>query len=247
MDGPRRQDNTDSQYRSFRSNIPYMAALLIFHPLCRKAYNRFYRPLPPNKTAVDTAEARLNQRASFDYTFALIFLAALHGFSVFKVLAILWLNYNLATSLPRQYLPAFTWVFNIGVLFANELCDGYMYKDLAAMLSGTSPHLLRSAPLNGTLMAWGAWMDDWGGIMKRWEILFNLTVLRLISFNLDYYWSLDYRSSSPMEVSSLSLSLCLSLQIATPIFLIFFLLLESTLTVLRRNNPTSPRCRSATV
>jgi D-alanyl-lipoteichoic acid acyltransferase DltB (MBOAT superfamily) len=36
--------------------------------------------------------------------------------------------------------------------------------------------------------------------MSRWEILFNITILRLISFNLDYYWSLDRRSGSPIEV-----------------------------------------------
>lgn len=197
------QDNTDAQYHSFRANIPYMAALLTLHPLCRKVYNKLYRPLPQGKTPIDTAEARLNQRASFDYTFALIFLAALHGFSIFKVLTILWLNYNLVTSLPRKYVPVFTWVFNIGVLFANELGDGYMYKDIATLLSGTSPHLVRGGPIDGTLVAWGAWMDTCGGIMKRWQILFNITVLRLISFNMDYYWSLNYRSSSPMEVRTI--------------------------------------------
>jgi protein-cysteine N-palmitoyltransferase HHAT len=25
--------------------------------------------------------------------------------------------------------------------------------------------------------------------MHRWQILFNITTLRMISFNLDYYWS----------------------------------------------------------
>ncbi|CAN8100939.1 unnamed protein product [Discula destructiva] len=198
----RKIDNTDAQYRSFRSNLPYLAALLTLHPLCRKAWNKFYRPLPPGKTVADTAQARLEQRASFDYSFALIFLAALHGFSMFKVLAILWINYNLATNLPRRYIPVATWTFNIGVLFLNELCDGYKYRDIAMVLSGTSPYLVRTAPINGTLTDWGAWLDSWGGIMSRWEILFNITVLRLISFNLDYYWSLNYRSSSPMEKQS---------------------------------------------
>jgi hypothetical protein len=47
---------------------------------------------------------------------------------------------------------------------------------------------------------WGSWLDSHGGIMPRWEILFNITVLRLISFNLDYYWSLDRRAESPLEV-----------------------------------------------
>lgn len=177
-----------------------MALLLIFHPLCRKAWNKFCRPLPTGKTMTDEAEARLEQRASFDYTFAMIFLAALHGFSMFKVLAILYLNFNIATGLPKKYVPVATWVFNIGTLFANELCSGYHYKDVATVLSGTSPFLVGTVPVEGTLVSWGAWLDSWGGIMSRWEILFNITVLRLISFNFDYYWSLDYRGVSPIEV-----------------------------------------------
>lgn len=195
------QDNTDAQYFNFRFNLRYLALLLTFHPLLRKAWNKFYRRVPIGKTVADTAEARLEQRASYDYFFAIVFLGALHGFSMLKVLAILYINYNMATSLPRRYIPLATWVFGIGILFANELCDGYKYRDLAAILSGTPPYLLRAAPVEGSLASWGAWMDSWGGIMSRWEILFNFTVLRMISFNLDFYWSQGYRSASPMEVS----------------------------------------------
>lgn len=51
---------------------------------------------------------------------------------------------------------------------------------------------------------WGTWLDSHGGLIPRWEILFNITVLRLISFNLDYYWSLDYNSASAIEVTPFS-------------------------------------------
>lgn len=147
------------------------------------------------------AEARLEQRASFDFIFAMIFLAALHGFSLFKVLAILGINYNIATRLPRKLVPVATWIFNISTLFANELCIGYRYKDMAAVVSGYSPMMVRTAPVTSGLVAWGAWLDTYGGLMGRWEVLFNITVLRLISFNLDYYWSLDQRGgANPIEV-----------------------------------------------
>lgn len=36
----RKVDNSDAQYRSFRDNIPYMALVVILHPLLRKAYER---------------------------------------------------------------------------------------------------------------------------------------------------------------------------------------------------------------
>jgi hypothetical protein len=123
---------------------------------------------------------------------------ALHGFSAFKILLILYINFCIATRLPRKYVPAATWIFNISTLFANELAEGYKFEKIAAYL----------LPLDGVTLQetnvahnWGIWLDSYGGIMSRWEILFNLTVLRLISFNMDYYFSLDRRSGSPEEVS----------------------------------------------
>jgi hypothetical protein len=138
----------------------------------------------------------MEQRASFDFGWALVFLAAVHGFSIFKVLLILYTNYSLATRLPKKYIPAVTWIFNIGILFANELSDGYKYQEMATFFSPADAKL----PPGSAIYNWGTWMDYYSGIIPRWEILFNLTVLRLISFNLDYYWSLDRRSSSPIEV-----------------------------------------------
>ena len=34
----RKVDNSDAQYRSFRDNIPYMALVVVLHPLLRRAY-----------------------------------------------------------------------------------------------------------------------------------------------------------------------------------------------------------------
>jgi hypothetical protein len=36
----RKVDNSDAQYRGFRENIPYMALLIVLHPLLRKGYER---------------------------------------------------------------------------------------------------------------------------------------------------------------------------------------------------------------
>lgn len=193
---------SDAQYYTFRINLPYMALLLVFHPLLRRVWNVFH-PVPRELRAArpnvpEAAEARLRQRTSYDAAFALFFLVALHGFSAAKILAILTINYRLATSVPKRYIPAVTWVFNICVLFANELCSGYSYRNIAQFLAGSPAENL----VTGTsgLVALGEWMDSYGGLIRRWEILFNITVLRLISFNLDYYWSLDRRASSPIEV-----------------------------------------------
>ncbi|KAF2672135.1 glycerol:H+ symporter-like protein [Microthyrium microscopicum] len=196
----RKADNSDSQYSTFRDNVPYLIILLIAHPLLRRMYDIFWGAnnyAQSNKSSKNSkltqglspaaaADARLQQRVSFDVYFAGVFMIALHGFSASKVFGILYINYSLLKGLPREYLPAATWIFNIGILFANELGHGYPFATMASFFgaSGTK---------------WGIWMDHHGGLISRWEILFNLTILRLISFNMDYYWSLSSNGTNSSE------------------------------------------------
>lgn len=168
-----------------------MAALLIFHPLLRRVWNNF-KPVNSKK---NIASARMEQRISFDYVFALVFLLALHGVSAFKVFGILYVNYKIATALPRQYVPAATWIFNICTLFANEIYDGYPLVKIAAFFSPPS-----ITGVSSSLMDTARWIDSFGGVVARWEVLFNITILRLISFNLDYYWSRDKNQQGIFEV-----------------------------------------------
>lgn len=183
-----------------------MTGLVIVHPLLRRLWNAIF-PLPstpnggsPRTSSLEVAEARLNQRTSFDYIFALLFLVILHGVSAVKVLTILYLNYTLATRLPKRYVPLATWVFNIATLFANEIFDGYQFRDMARLFSSNPGRDVVADP--GSLVLLGEWLDSYGGLVRRWSILFNITILRLISFNMDYYWSLDRRAGSPIEVES---------------------------------------------
>ena len=200
-------DNSDAQYRSFRDNIPYMAVLVVVHPLLRRVYERFAGPAVSGSDGSRSkaessaaADARMNSRITFDLVFACIFLLALHGISAFKVLFILYLNYQIATALPKQYVPVATWVFNIAILFANELSHGYRFNDFAKWI--LPPETTSAGYVRGNLRyeSIGQWVDSYGGLMPRWEILFNICVLRLIAFNFDYVWSLDRRAGSPVEV-----------------------------------------------
>ncbi|GMG44771.1 unnamed protein product [Aspergillus oryzae var. brunneus] len=190
----------DAQYSSFRDNIPYLLALLVAHPLLRRVYEHFAQPVDAGSTQTKAnattaqGDARLARRVRFDFYFALIFIVALHGVSAIKVLGILYVNYKIAKSLPRQYVPTITWTFNIAILFANELCTGYPFERIATMLSSEG-----NAGQESPLILWGRYLDSFGGIMPRWEVLFKVTILRQISFNMDYYWSLDYPASSPIE------------------------------------------------
>lgn len=177
-----------------------MAVLLVFHPLLRRVWNAVF-PLSGRRS--EGGLNRLNQRASFDYVFAILFLFILHGFSALKILVILTLNYQIATKLPRKYVPWATWFFNISILFANELSQGYRFRTLASYIAPPVDvqfeHGIQA--VDSKLMNLGNWLDGYRGLLARWEVLFNITILRLVSFNLDYYWSIDRRNSDAIEVS----------------------------------------------
>jgi D-alanyl-lipoteichoic acid acyltransferase DltB (MBOAT superfamily) len=186
----------------------------VAHPLLRRAYDLFWgahlytkvasssstsstRPhgLTQGLSPIAAADARLEQRISFDFPFAFLFLIALHGFSSVKVLLILYLNFSIAKKVPQKYIPAATWVFNIGILFANEIYGGYPYYNIVKALS------FQDFDSKSSQENWGTWLDEHHGLIPRWQVLFNLTVLRLISFNMDHYWGLNMNGGSPIEVN----------------------------------------------
>ncbi|EKM48095.1 uncharacterized protein PHACADRAFT_266551, partial [Phanerochaete carnosa HHB-10118-sp] len=115
--------------------------------------------------------------------FSAIFLLALHGTSALKLLCILATNYGVAKCFGGSKLnPLLTWSLNGAVLFTSGLCSGYRFGSLHATLES---------------------LDAWQGIYPRWYIVFNITMLRLVSFNMDYYWACS-RASSVQDAGELS-------------------------------------------
>ena len=213
-----------------------MFLLLILHPVLRRLYDSLHshqdvssspsRSMPNAyklpSTGLHQLDARLGRRVTFDVYFAMIFLIALHGISAVKVLLILYINFTLATQTPRAYVPVVTWVFNISILFANELCKGYPLRRLADVLAwSTSNESSKKHPY----VNWGSVLDSYGGLNPRWEILFNFTVLRLISFNFDFYWRFDQAGGNPLEVCPKEPTFCGQNQM---------------LILIRRNSSTQP-------
>jgi hypothetical protein len=124
-------------------------------------------------------------RVPFYLIFSLIMLTVLHGASVLKVLILLSLNYALAkaTGGTRLAVPA-TWIFNGGVLLANQWYEGYAFASLHsgfAFLVSLTPFL--TFPTHTLLQ------DTWRGVYPRWHVSFNITMLRLVSFGVDYHWA----------------------------------------------------------
>ena len=207
----RKVDNSDAQYSNFRGNIPYLLILFLVHPLLRKLYNRYF-PVKLDSTATPfstangsahpaqapVADARLDQRVSYDLAFALLLTCILHGFSAIKIFILLGVNFLIATKLPESYVVPMTWIYNVFVLFANELCRGYSFT----LIANTSMPFTVWDPNSN----WGTFFDEHGGLIPRWEVLFNITILRLISYNMDFHWSGGREGgSSVLEVGSLSL------------------------------------------
>ncbi|KAH9029882.1 hypothetical protein EDB85DRAFT_2074429 [Lactarius pseudohatsudake] len=131
-------DNCDGQYHSFRTNLPALAALMAaFSPL-KYVYTR---PI-----LRDSSPTNNLHRIPFYLIFTLLMLTVLHDASIIKLA-----------------VPV-TWLFNDGVLLANEWYGGYAFASL----------------------------HSWHGVYPRWHVSFNITMLRLVSFSIDYHWACNH-------------------------------------------------------
>ncbi|EIW83800.1 MBOAT-domain-containing protein [Coniophora puteana RWD-64-598 SS2] len=168
-------DNSDAQYRSFRDNVPALAALAAVFVLTKVAYTRFTlrsltRPPENNFYLIPLYHA-----------FSALFLIGLHGTSIVKIFVILSANYYIAKKLGKSRAgPLVTWAFNVAVLFLNERYEGYRYASIHSSLET---------------------LDIYEGLYPRWHISFNITMLRLISFNMDYYWACKDSAASSSNAS----------------------------------------------
>ncbi|KAG7091135.1 hypothetical protein E1B28_010189 [Marasmius oreades] len=158
----RKLDNSDAQYRSFRNNIPVLTIVASILFLAKYLWKRAFW------TSAHMSRDNLHL-LPFNLVFSLLFLAGLHGTSIIKILLILTVNYSLAKACKSSKAgPVLTWAFNGFVLFMNDRYHGYRFGDILPSLEI---------------------LDAFVGFYPRWHISFNVTMLRLISFNMDYYWS----------------------------------------------------------
>ena len=98
-------------------------------------------------------------------TLVAIFL--LHGTNVIKIMAIVVPCYYFSTLKQRYLGPGLTWIFVIASLFVTEWYT-WDFSQVSPMLSI---------------------LDNFTGFYKRWNIIFKISCLRIISFSLDHYWS----------------------------------------------------------
>ncbi|KAH7884850.1 MBOAT, membrane-bound O-acyltransferase family-domain-containing protein [Phlebopus sp. FC_14] len=159
----REVDNSDSQYRAFRNNVSALFFLALIYLSLKSIYSR-------SATRSSSIIPKDNlHHVPFTILFSILHLIGLHGTSTIKIFVILTANYGIGKVFGGSRLgPLITWVFNAIVIFTNERNAGYRFSDLHPSLAG--------------------W-DTFEGLYPRWHISFNITMLRLVSFNMDYFWA----------------------------------------------------------
>ncbi|KAF3936778.1 hypothetical protein ABW19_dt0203034 [Dactylella cylindrospora] len=100
-------------------------------------------------------------------------------------------NYGILKSLGQsKATPWAVWVFNVVMMCLNEWKRGYMFGRIFG--------------------ADYAYIDrQYGGLMPRWEVHFNFTMLRIISFSMDYYWALTSGPDLEVNIPALICGVCL--------------------------------------
>ncbi|SCU93741.1 LANO_0E04676g1_1 [Lachancea nothofagi CBS 11611] len=148
----RKVDNSDSQYRFFRNNLPLLTGLVLLHTGLKKVVLRVLHC----------------QRTQFDLVFGVFFLFAAHGVNAFRVTVHLLINYIIAKSFRKKPRLAIflTWVYGIGSLFINNSYRQYPFGNVVSVLE----------PLDSSFK----------GLIERWDVFYNFTLLRMLSFNMDF-------------------------------------------------------------
>ncbi|WFD03977.1 glycerol transporter [Malassezia obtusa] len=161
----RRRDNSDYQYRLFRDYLPMLCALIGAYSVlswCVKGLVLASRC---------TAAQQLHIRKLFWGTMGAVCVGALHGTNTLKLLALALINYyvaHAATRLTPTASRTVVWVWNAAALFLVFYLDGVPYARLTPAL---------------------AWLDTYAGLLPRWYINYNFSMLRFVSYALDYQWA----------------------------------------------------------
>ncbi|KAJ1988746.1 glycerol transporter [Coemansia spiralis] len=178
-------DLSDGQWSIFRSNLPAftcaMLAYVVLNRILRPAVARLFGQngnSSPKTTQVILA-------LLFPCVYGTLFVVMLSGTSIAFILGLTAGNYFIAKAFGgRRWAPLLFWAYNMAMLFSNEHFKGYEFGRIAEGL---------------------AWLDEWRGILRRWDVTFNLTMLRMVSFSMDYHWRVcQERALSPQQIDAMS-------------------------------------------
>ena len=170
-------DSSNSQWRSFVGALPFLGPGLLFAVFVNQIATRRAPGL----------------RRALALIVGAAFLLVAHGSHAPFFLGVAWLNWLVAAVvLPRcpravrARSAILLWVLHIGLFYHVRLHRGYAWADAARAL-GANPA--------GALVEAARRWDRWDG-MTRWDICYNITALRLLSYALDLTASLRARADA---------------------------------------------------
>ncbi|KOS14105.1 glycerol transporter [Malassezia pachydermatis] len=149
-------------FRLFRDNAVLIFVLMVVYALLSSMVRWL---------AHVTRIPHVTARTAFLFITGIVFVTALHGVNVLKMLALAGINYGLVRAapwVPRRVITTLIWAMNGGALFLAFYTEGIPWHML-------SPSL--------------AWLDEYSGLIRRWHISYNFTMLRMVSFALDAVWA----------------------------------------------------------
>jgi protein-cysteine N-palmitoyltransferase HHAT len=171
-----RNDLSDIQWRQYREGLPAVILALSGYTVASQALQ--YYPADPAQ-----CHYRAMQHA-VRLAVALLFLAVLHGTFIMHVAVALLAHYALTrAAVSRRVLgPLAAWAVPAGVWLLARTHDGLPFWKLARVL----------APL-----------DAYAGVV-RWHIGFNLLALRMISWSMDWHWTVSAQGGASATGEPLS-------------------------------------------
>lgn len=124
-------------------------------------------------------------KLKFDMCFGLFFLFVAHGFNSLRILAHMMVMFSIVHLLKRKrnWAVCLTWLYGISSLFINDKYRNLPFGSLLPLLK----------PLDQL---------KFNGIIERWDVFFNFTLLRLISYNLDYLerWDNQFKTLKKNDI-----------------------------------------------
>eukprot|EP01112_Ceratiomyxa_fruticulosa_P012411 TRINITY_DN3433_c0_g1_i1.p1 TRINITY_DN3433_c0_g1~~TRINITY_DN3433_c0_g1_i1.p1 ORF type:complete len:575 (+),score=83.20 TRINITY_DN3433_c0_g1_i1:1591-3315(+) len=161
----RKFDASDSQYTTWRTFFPLIfVGLGIFAVVSNLVKN-----ITHNSTSA---------RISYYVIVNFIFIFFMHGYSSIFIISIALMNYFIAHKFgSSQIMPVLTWIANLLILWMSYWHNGFKFETIFENLGLD----------NYTSVA--HYLDHHSGLLD-WGVYFKVSMLRFISYNMDYHWML---------------------------------------------------------
>lgn len=176
-------DLTDIQWRQYRQHAPFIMPLLL---ACIGVRQRI---APGGDSGA--------KRVPFTVVWSLVVAVVMHGTGAIWLILTITLNYFVARLLRESALaPAWAWGFALSLLFASKTWGEQFWETLLEDWLGVLGRVLSTEPtFTGLFGKFLAPLDTAYNGLYKWSRPLNLTILRLISFNIEL-WNANCRAQA---------------------------------------------------